>query len=184
MEFYNRFIELVDANLIFVLIPVILTLMIVESIFKNRFETKKTLNLIRWTIIAYAIFTWITTIFGIAIYPVDSTFVNRATGPYGFAYWMMLFGSLILPFTLLLKSWASKFWYVLFVAFCLKIGSYYERFVIMTTVLYRDYVPGNGNTEMANSALSVVAMLIIQGVLIAILILGVFEMTKKKKIGA
>lgn len=181
MEFYKRFIEIVDANLIYCLIPIIFTLILVELVFKNRFETKKTLNLVRWTIIIYAIITGTITILGIAIYPDDSTFVNRATGPYKIAYWTMFLSSLILPFTLLGKKLATKFWYVLFVAFCMKIGSYFERFVIITTSLHRDYLPDNGNTGFADSIWYIIGMILMQGMLIAILTLRVFEMTKKKK---
>ncbi|MFN0188933.1 MAG: hypothetical protein ACKVQV_09545 [Bacteroidia bacterium] len=181
MEFYKRFIEIVDANLIYCLIPIILTLILVELVFKNRFETKKALNLVRWTIIIYAIITGTITILGIAIYLDDSTFVNRATGPYKIAYWTMFLSSLILPFTLLVKKLATKFWYVLFVAFCMKIGNYFERFVIITTSLHRDYLPDNGNTEFADSIMYIIGMILMQGMLIAILTLGVFEMTKKKK---
>jgi len=181
MEFYKRFIEIVDANLIYCLIPIILTLVLVELIFKNRFETKKTLNLIRWTIIVYTILTWITTILGITLYSDDSTFVNRATGPYKFAYWIMLFCALILPLTLLIKKLATKFWYVLLVAFCIKIGSYFERFVIITTSFHRDYLPDNGNTEFTYSLLYTLAVVLVQGIVIAILTLAVFETLKRRK---
>lgn len=180
MEFYKRFIEIVDANLIYCLIPIILTLILVELIFKNRFETKKALNLIRWAIILYTIITLTITIFGIAIAPDDSTFVNRATEPYKIAYWTMLLSAFILPFSLLVKKLATKFWYVLFVAFCMKIGSYFERFVIITTSLHRD-LPDNGNIKFTDSILYIIGMLLIQGMVIAIMTLGVFELTKKKK---
>jgi hypothetical protein len=86
MEIYKRIIEIVDANLIYCLIPIILTLILVELIFKNRFETKKVLNLIRWTIIIYAIITWSITLIGMALHPEESAFINRATGPYKIAY--------------------------------------------------------------------------------------------------
>lgn len=145
------------------------------------FRTGLTLNLIRWTIIVYAIITWTMTILTIVIYPDDSAFINRVTGPYKIAYWTMFLSALILPFTLLVKKLATKFWYVLFVAFCMKIESYFERFVIITTSLHRDYLPENGNTEFTDSILYVIGMIIMQGMIIAILTLGVFEMTKKKK---
>lgn len=120
MEFYKRFIEIVDANLIYCLIPIIVTLILAELIFKNRFETKKILNLIRWIIIVYSIITWTIAVLGITIDPDDTTFINRATETYKIAYWIMLFSTLILPFTLIVKKLATKFWYVLLIAFCMK----------------------------------------------------------------
>jgi len=183
MELYKRIIEIVDANLIYCLIPIILTLLLVELIFKNRFETKKVLNLIRWTIIFYAIITWTIILIGMALYPKESAFINRATGPYKIAYWIMFLSALILPFTLLVKKLSSKFWYVLLVAFCMKIGVYFERFVIITTSFHRDYQTENGNAGLTESISFGIGMLFLQGIIIAILTLGVFELIKRKKTG-
>jgi hypothetical protein len=77
MELYKRIIEIVNANLIYCLIPIILTLMLIELIFKNRFETKKVLNLIRWTIIVYTIITWTIAIVLIGMHE-SLAFINRA----------------------------------------------------------------------------------------------------------
>lgn len=181
MEIYNRIIELINANLMYCLIPMILTLILVELIFKNRFATKKTLNLIRWIIIAYAIITWAITLIRMVFYPEDSAFINRATGPYKVAYWIMFSSALILPFTLLVKKLASKFWYVLLVAFCIKIGVYFERFVIITTSFHRDYLTKNRNAEFTNSMVFEIGMLFLQGILITLLTLGIFEIAKRKK---
>jgi hypothetical protein len=181
MELYKRIIELVDANLTHCMVPIILALILVELIFKKRFETKKALNLIRWTIIVYAIITWTMTLIGTALYPVDLAFVSRATGPYKIAYWIMFLSALILPFSLLIEKLGTKFWYVLFVAFCMKIGGYFERIVIITTSFHKDYLAKTGNTEFTDSISSGIAMLFLQGILIAILTLGIFEITKRKK---
>lgn len=183
MELYKRIIEIVDANLIYCLIPIILTLIIIELIFKTRFETKKVLNLIRWTIIVYAIITSTITFIGIALDPESSAFINRATGPYKVAYWLMFLSALILPFTLLMKRLASKFWYVLLVAFLMKIGAYFERFVIITTSFHRDYPTENGNVGLTESISFGIGMLFLQGIIIALLSLGIFELIKRNKLG-
>ena len=181
MELYKRIIEIIDANLIFCLIPIILTLILVELFFKNRFETKKTLNLICWTIIIYTIITWTFYLIGMALNPEEYAFINRATGPYAITYWLMFLSALILPFTLLIKKLASKFWYVLLVAFAMKIGMYFERFVIITTSFHRDYQTENGNTELIDSFSFGIGMIFLQGTIITILTLGVFELIKRKK---
>jgi hypothetical protein len=183
MELYKRIIEIVDTNLIYCLIPIILTLILVELIFKNRFETKKVLNLISWTIIIYAIITWSITLIEIAFYPEESAFINRATGPYKIAYWIMFLSALILPFTLLIKRLASKYWYVLLVAFCMKIGVYFERFVIITTSFHRDYQTENGNAGLMETISYGIGVFFIQGVIITMLTLGIFEIIKRKKTG-
>lgn len=181
MELYKRIIDIVDANLIYCLIPIILTLLLVELFFKNRFETKKALNLFRWIIIFYAIITWTYSLVGMAFYPEKFAFIDRATGPYKIAYWIMFLSALIFPFTLLIKKLASKFLYVLFVVFSMKIGFYFERFVIIVTSYHRDYLPGNGSLEFSNSLAIGVGMLFLQGIIIAVLSLGIFEIIKRKK---
>ncbi len=189
MELYRRIIEIVDANLIFCLIPIILTLILVEFFFKNRFETRKTLNLIRWIIISYTIITWTFYLIGIATTenPDEYTFINRATGPYAWAYWIMFLSALILPLTLFIKKLAPKFWYVLLVAFGMKSGMCFERFVIILTSFHRDYLPRNaelknGNFELIDLFSFGIGMTFLQGAIITILTLGIFEIIKRKKL--
>ncbi|WP_055437538.1 hypothetical protein [Lacinutrix algicola] len=190
MELYNRIIEMIDANLILCLIPIILTLILVKLIFKNRFETKKALNLMRWTIIFYAIIAWSFYLIAMAMTekPKEYAFINRATGPYAWAYWIMFVSALILPFSLFIKKLASKYWYVLLVAFGMKSGIYFERFIIIVTSFHRDYLTNNKNGEFVNRNVELIdllsfgiGMIFLQGFIIAILTLGIFEIIKRKK---
>lgn len=184
VELYTRIIEIVDANLIYCLIPMILTLMLTELIFKNRFETKKVLNLLRWTIIVYTIVTSTFYLIGMALKPDEHAFINRATGPYAWAYWIMFFGALILPLSLFIKKLASKFWYVLLVAFGMKSGMYFERFVIITTSFHRDYQTENANAELTQSISYGIGVFFLQGILIVMLTLAIFELIKKNRTGS
>lgn len=181
MELYRRGIEVIDVNLIYCLIPIILTLSFAQFFFKDRFKTEKALNLIRWTIIIYTIIIWIITLIEMTLYPDESAFFNRATGSYGFAYWIMFVSAMVLPFSLFVKKMASKFWYVFLVAFFMKVGFYLEQIIRITTVYHRDYLPANASIEFSISILFEIGMLCIQGVIIAIVILGIFETIKKKK---
>ena len=182
MNLYKRIIELVDANLIHCLIPIILTLIVVEILFKRRFETKKVLNLICWLIISYSIVTLSYSLIGMIFYPEKFAFIQRATGPYKLAYWIMFLSALILPFTLFLKKIASNFYYVIFVSIFMKIGFYFERFVIIVTSYHKDYGEENRNVEFIDTFTFGVIMLFIQGITIAIILLGIFEISKNKKL--
>jgi len=182
MQLYKRIIEIIDANLTHCLIPIIVTLIFVELFFKKRFETKKVLNLICWFIILYSIITWIYTLIGIIFYPEKFAFTQRATGPYKWAFWIMFLSALILPFTLFIKKIASNFYYVMFVAIFMKIGFYFERFVIIITSFYRDYGEEIRNVEFIDSFTFGVIMLFIQGIMIALILLGLFEILKKKRL--
>jgi molybdopterin-containing oxidoreductase family membrane subunit len=71
------------------------------------------------------------------------TFINRAFGPYAWAYWIMISCNLLSP---------QIFWWtrarrsipVLFVVSILvNIGMWFERFVIVVTSLHRDFLPSS-----------------------------------------
>jgi hypothetical protein len=67
----------------------------------------------------------------------------------------------------------------------MKIGVYFEHFVIIIPSFYRgfyrDYQTEYGNTDFTNSMSFVVGMHFLQGIIITLLTLGIFEITKRKK---
>ncbi|MFN3446011.1 MAG: NrfD/PsrC family molybdoenzyme membrane anchor subunit [Bacteroidia bacterium] len=70
-------------------------------------------------------------------------FLNRAFGPYWWAYWTMMSCNLIAPQVF----WSSKARTnptVLFImSIIVNIGMWFERFVIIVTSLHRDFIPAN-----------------------------------------
>ena len=70
-------------------------------------------------------------------------FLNRATGPYWWAYWSMMTCNVITP----QLFWFKKLRTSLIVSFVLSIfvniGMWFERFVIIVTSLHRDYIPSS-----------------------------------------
>ncbi|MDR9398025.1 NrfD/PsrC family molybdoenzyme membrane anchor subunit [Salibacter sp.] len=70
-------------------------------------------------------------------------FLNRATGPYAWSYWIMMTCNVITPqffwFKKLRRSLTVSFILSIFV----NIGMWFERFVIIVTSLHRDYIPSN-----------------------------------------
>lgn len=181
MDLYQKIIKIADANLIHCLVPMILTLILIEFLFKNRFPTKKALWLFKWIIISYTGVTAIYFVTGIVFHPDEFEFMDRATGPYKTAYWIMLSAAVLLPFTLLIKNFGSKFWYVLIVAFLMKIGAAFERFVIIATSIHRDYTPENWGSDTLKSWMFWLLMILLQGALLTILTLGIFMLIEKRK---
>ncbi len=181
MEVYNRIREIVDANLIYCLPLLILSLMIIELLLKNRFETKKALNVVRWLIIFYTAVSLIYYLIGFIISPEKFAFTNRATGPYWFAYWLMLLSATILPFSLLIKKLATKFLYVLLISIFMKIGFYFERFVIIVTSFHRDYSPEGYNSYLPGN-LAFIGIFFLQGFILAIVLLTFIEIVERVKL--
>jgi Ni/Fe-hydrogenase subunit HybB-like protein len=71
------------------------------------------------------------------------TFLNRATGNYAWAYWIMVSCNLFIPQLLWMKSWRTKPLKLFIVATFVNIGMWFERFVIIVQSLHRDDLPSS-----------------------------------------
>ncbi len=75
---------------------------------------------------------------------------NRMFGPMGWAYWLLILTNIAIPLTTL---WSRRLrispGYLFFLSFVVNIGMWFERFVIVVTSLYRDYLPSSWGTYRA-----------------------------------
>jgi len=71
------------------------------------------------------------------------TFINRAFGPYAWAYWIMVSCNIGFPQLLWFKKIRTNVVSVFIIAIIINIGMWFERFVIVTTSLTRDYLPAS-----------------------------------------
>jgi Polysulphide reductase, NrfD len=69
--------------------------------------------------------------------------VNRTTGPYAWAYWMLIVCNGLVPQVLWKKSIRTNTIWLFFVALVVSVGMWLERFVIIVTSLHRDFVPSS-----------------------------------------
>ncbi len=70
-------------------------------------------------------------------------FINRATGPYAWAYWTMISCNVLSPQFLWSKKIRTSIPAVFTLSIFVNIGMWFERFVIITTSLHRDYLPSS-----------------------------------------
>jgi molybdopterin-containing oxidoreductase family membrane subunit len=68
-------------------------------------------------------------------------FLNRALGPYAWAYWIMVICNVISPQLFWSKKLRTTPWMMFAVAVFVNIGMWFERFVIVVTSLHRDFLP-------------------------------------------
>ncbi len=68
-------------------------------------------------------------------------FINRATGPYAPAYWIMISCNVIAPQLFWSKRLRRNLWIMWLVAVAINVGMWFERFVIVITSLSRDFLP-------------------------------------------
>ena len=70
-------------------------------------------------------------------------FVNRALGPYAWAYWIMMTCNVISPQLLWIKKLRRNLAFTFVLSIFINIGMWFERFVIVITSLHRDYLPSS-----------------------------------------
>lgn len=70
-------------------------------------------------------------------------FLNRAFGPYAWAYWTMVICNVVIPQVFWLKAVRQNLFIVFIVSIFVNIGMWFERFVIITTSLHRDFLPSS-----------------------------------------
>ncbi len=70
-------------------------------------------------------------------------FINRATGPYWWAYWIMITCNVVVPQFFWFKWFRTRMIVVFMLSILVNIGMWFERFVIVITSLHRDFIPSN-----------------------------------------
>ncbi|MCL4206085.1 MAG: polysulfide reductase NrfD [Pirellulaceae bacterium] len=70
-------------------------------------------------------------------------FINRAFGPYAWAYWTMITCNVITPQLFWFKKFRTTPWIMFIVSIFVNIGMWFERFVIIVTSLSRDFLPSS-----------------------------------------
>ena len=70
-------------------------------------------------------------------------FINRAFGPYSWAYWSMMTCNVISPQLFWFKKIRTNIASTFIISIIVNIGMWFERFVIIVTSLHRDYLPSS-----------------------------------------
>ena len=70
-------------------------------------------------------------------------FINRATGPYAWAYWTMFTCNVFIPQLYWSKRLRTNLIVMFIISITTNIGMWFERFVIIVTSLHRDYLPSS-----------------------------------------
>jgi Ni/Fe-hydrogenase subunit HybB-like protein len=68
---------------------------------------------------------------------------NRMTGPYGFAYWLLILCNVVTPQLLWFRTVRSSVLPLFVISLIVNVGMWLERFVIIVTSLHRDFLPSS-----------------------------------------
>jgi molybdopterin-containing oxidoreductase family membrane subunit len=74
------------------------------------------------------------------------TFINRATGPFAWSYWIMVSCNVISPQLLWFKRLRTSPKALFVLSLVINVGMWFERFVIIVTSLHRDFLPSSWGT--------------------------------------
>jgi molybdopterin-containing oxidoreductase family membrane subunit len=70
-------------------------------------------------------------------------FLNRATGPYAWSYYIMMTCNVVSPQLFWFRKLRRNLMFTFFMSIIVNIGMWFERYVIIVTSLHRDYVPSS-----------------------------------------
>ena len=70
-------------------------------------------------------------------------FMNRAFGPYKWAFWTMFTCNVVSPHIFWSKRARTSPWIIFVMSIVINIGMWFERFVIIVTSLHRDFLPSS-----------------------------------------
>ncbi|MBL7686334.1 MAG: polysulfide reductase NrfD, partial [Deltaproteobacteria bacterium] len=70
-------------------------------------------------------------------------FMNRAFGPYAWAYWIMMSCNVIMPQIFWFKKLRRNLVVMFIASIFINVGMWFERFVIIVSSLHRDFLPSS-----------------------------------------
>ena len=70
-------------------------------------------------------------------------FLNRAFGPYGWSYWIMIACNVLIPQLFWIKKMRRGIAPMLIISILVNVGMWFERYVIVVTSLHRDFLPSS-----------------------------------------
>ncbi len=125
------------------LIPVRWMFKLEEFIREEHLESCIKLTLLTSTIVAYAYGVE----FFIAWYSGNeyewAVFAKRATGPYAFYFWTMVFCNCVFPIAFWSGRIRRNIYVALFICILINVGMWFERYNIIISSLVEDFIPGS-----------------------------------------
>lgn len=139
------------AGAIFSGFAMVLTLMIVtRKVFKledyitiGHIELMNIVIIITGSIVGIAYITELFIAWYSGVAGEQYAFLNRISGPYAWAYWIMMTCNVISPQVFWFKKIRTSIIATFILSIVVNIGMWFERFVIIVTSLHRDYLPSS-----------------------------------------
>lgn len=169
MDVYFDVVYWLNNTLIRGLFISVIVVILFHLTLNDKVNTKHASKIICWIILLYGIAAVISQLLMFIMPPSEEYRVwERATGPYWWAYWVMIVSHTVLPLTLLLiKSWRTIY-FLFFLSLIMNAGWLFESFVIHVTSMHRDYISETYNPYLPNQTEQ---LIILKGFVIGLIIL-------------
>ena len=139
------------AGAIFSGFAMVLTLMLVarkilkleDYITMNHIESMNKVIIVTGSIVGIAYITEFFMAWWSGVEYEQYAFINRATGPYWWAYWSMMTCNVVSPQLFWFKKIRTSITATFILSIVVNIGMWFERFVIIVTSLHRDFLPSS-----------------------------------------
>ncbi|MGB3619233.1 MAG: NrfD/PsrC family molybdoenzyme membrane anchor subunit, partial [Catalinimonas sp.] len=139
------------AGAIFSGFAMVLTLMLVvryvykleDYITMNHIESMNIVIIVTGSIVGVAYITELFMAWYSGVEYEQYAFLNRATGPMSWSYWMMMTCNVISPQLFWFRKIRTSIAATFILSIVVNIGMWFERFVIIVTSLHRDYLPSS-----------------------------------------
>jgi molybdopterin-containing oxidoreductase family membrane subunit len=139
------------AGAIFSGFAMVMTLMLIarkvygieDIITVNHLEKMNIIILLTGTMVGFAYITEFFIAWYSGVEYEQYAFLNRASGPYAWAYWTMMACNLVFPQFFWSKRLRRNIPFMFVLSIIVNIGMWFERFVITVTSLHRDYLPSS-----------------------------------------
>lgn len=179
IEIYSEFLKLISDYLIKGIFISILVIILIKLIAKSKIKIVKSTEIIKWIIVIYSFGVLVHTILIFTFPPTrKNDFLDRATGPYWWAYWLMLSMNSIIPLILLNRKIGRKIYFLVIISLLMNIGWLFESFVIHSTNLSRDFIGEEYNPYFPSKREFTI---IFNGFLFGIILVVVENIIKKRQ---
>ena len=81
--------------------------------------------------------------YSMGVFEQDHFFKYRIAGPYGWSYWLMMTCNVVSPQLFWFRKLRRNVAFTFIMSIVVNIGMWFERFVIIVTSVYRDYLPSS-----------------------------------------
>ncbi|HEX8270548.1 MAG TPA: hypothetical protein VF581_11710 [Flavobacterium sp.] len=148
----------------------VLVVMFSRLIFRHKVDVQYAFAILKWIVIVYSVLVVIGTLLLLVFPQAQYSFIERATGPYWWAYWTMFILHAVLPQLLIIKRMGQKPFVLLIISILINIGWILELIIIRSSGCYADFAPENHTSSLLTSSEYIIS---VKGFTVGVLALAI-----------